>query len=162
VRELAAVQREGTSGGWTDPLIGRAVAALRIAAAGALDRPVSQRVVDAGAEAGEGRFVVRAIGRSKRTAVSASVTGEDVAQVLGRLPESAPPGRRQLLEELQATLAGFSKIQFSRPGADRGSADTLVNKALELARQVRSEHAWPREWLRRLSARAPLFLQRQA
>ena len=31
----------------------------------------------------------------------------------------------------------------------------IVTKAIEIARRVQSEHAWPREWLRRMSTRIP-------
>ncbi len=159
-RELSTVQREATSGGWTDVLINRAASALRIAAAGLLDRPISQRFVDTEAEAGEGRFIVSRFGRGKRSAVSAAITAENVADALGRLPDSAPPHRRQLLEELQTTLSALSAIQYGRPSADRSGADAAVNKAIEIARQARSEHAWPREWLRRVTKGTSLMQRR--
>jgi hypothetical protein len=100
------------------------------------------------------------MGRDKRMAVSSSVTGEDVARELVQLAPQAPPDRRQLLEELSTTLAALSAAQYGRPAADRTSIDTVVTKAIELARTVQSQHAWPREWLRRMSTRIPL-LQRQ-
>jgi hypothetical protein len=155
VRELAAAQRDAASG-WTEPLMNRAASALRISAAGALDKPVMQRIVDRTAEPGEGRFVVSSLGRGKSTAVSSSVTSEDVARAISRLPDHAPAQRRQLLEDLQSTLSTLSAAQYGRPGADRGGLDAALNKALEIARQVRSERSWPREWLRRLTARFPM------
>ena len=80
---------------------------------------------------------------------------EDVARAISRLPESAPH-RRALLEDLQNTLSTFSAAQYGRPGADRGGLDAALNKALVIAKQVRSERSWPREWLRRLTARIPM------
>ncbi len=156
VRELHAAQADGNSAGWSHPVISRALAALRVAAAGAIEKPVTQRVVDSEVAAGEGQFIMTRLGFGKRTAVSASVTSLDIARVLSRLPARAE-SRRVLLEELQQTLDALSSAQYSRPGADRGSLDAVVTKAIELARQVRSLHSWPREALRRLSSRAPLL-----
>lgn len=160
VRELTAAQSEATSSGWADASINRAISALRLAAASAIDRPVSQRLVDGDTAPGEGRFVVSRLVGGKRTAVSASVTSLDVERALRRLPAHASAGRRQQLEELQQTLDALSAAQYGR-AADRSSLDAVVNKALELARSVRSQTSWPREWWRRLTSRAP-FVQRQA
>ena len=77
-RELSAAQRESAEQGWNESLVTRAVSALRISAAGALGRPVSQRLVDPTAEQGQGRFLIKRVGRDQRMAVSSSVTGEDV------------------------------------------------------------------------------------
>lgn len=154
VRELAAAQRDGL-GGWNDAVINRAASALRLAAAGALEKPVSQRVVDEDTAAGEGRFVVSRLGRRRPLAVSASVTGLDVAKVLGRLPARAE-ARRQLLEDLQQTLDALTAAQYARPDGDKGGVDAIVSRAIELAKQVRSQYSWPREIWRRLSSRAPL------
>lgn len=159
VRELSAAQQEGMAGGWSDAALSRAAGALRLAAAGAADRPISQRTVDADTIAADGRFVISRMGRFKRTAISAAVTGDDLDRALRRAPDGS--ARRQLLEELQQTLRALSAAQYSRPGTDRSGIDTLVNKALDLARQVRSQRSWPREWLRRLTARVPM-LQRHA
>jgi hypothetical protein len=159
-RELATAQREGGEQGWNESIITRAVSALRIAAAGALGRPVTQRLVDATAEQGQGRFLIKRLGRDKRMAVSSSVTGEDVARELARLPAHTAPSRRQLLEDLQATLATLSAAQYGRPAADRTSIDVAVTKAVEVAQRVQSEYSWPREWVRRASTRIPL-LQRE-
>jgi hypothetical protein len=159
-RELSGAQRDSVEQGWTEPLVTRAVSALRIAAAGALGRPVNQRLVEPGAEQGQGRFLIRRLGRDKRMAVSSSVTGEDVARELAQLPAAAAGARRQLLEDLQATLATLSAAQYGRPAADRTTIDVAVTKAIEVARRVQSEYSWPREWLRRIGTRIPL-LQRQ-
>jgi hypothetical protein len=100
--------------------------------------------------------VVSSFGRAKRTAISASVTAEDVARAISRLPESAPAPRRQLLDDLHSTMVAFSAAQYGRPDADRAGIDATANKALEIARQVRSEHSWWREGLRRLTTRTPV------
>jgi hypothetical protein len=159
VRELSKAQQDAVASGWSDAALSRAVGALRLAAAGATDRAISQQVVESDVTASDGRFVVSRLGRVKRTAVSAAITGADIDRALRRAPEGS--SRRQLLEELQQTLGALSAAQYSRPGADRSGVDTVVNKALELTREVRSQLSWPREWLRRMTARVPL-LQRHA
>jgi hypothetical protein len=159
VRELAAVQRDGTSSGWSDVSISRAASALRIAAAGILGAPISQRPAANGVNPGNGRFIVSRLGRSKRTEVSASVTAEDLARALERLPEDST--RRPLLEGLRSALVALSAALYARPGADRSGVDATIEQSLGFARQVRSELSWPREWLRRHSARTPL-VHRQA
>lgn len=158
VRELAAAQQDGSGVGWSNAVVSRAASALRITAAGAIDRAISQRYVDSGTVSGEGRFIVTRFGR-RPTAVSAAVTSEDIGRVRGRVPEGTP--RHRLLDELQQTLDALVAAQYSRPGVDRAGLDAIVTKAIELARDVRSQHAWPRAWLRRLAAGMPL-LQKQA
>jgi hypothetical protein len=160
VRELSAAQRESLAGGWTDALLTRAASALRISAAGALDRPVNQQVVESDADAGQGRFIVRSLGRSKTTAVSAAVTSDDIARAIGRLRASAPQRQRELLEQLGSTLAGVTASQYARPGADRSGVDALINTGLEAARHVRADHMWPRDWVRRMMSRTPLVHRR--
>ncbi|MGE3705720.1 MAG: hypothetical protein AB7I13_10640 [Vicinamibacterales bacterium] len=157
-RELAQVQK-AAAGGWTDALVNQAMSALRIAAAGALERPISQRFVGPDDQPGEGRFIVRPLGRLKRIAVSAPTTAEDVSQALARLRPNASASRRQLLEELQEALSSLAAAQYGRPGADRAHLDETVRKAADLARRVRSQHSGPREWLRRLTMRLPLVQQ---
>ena len=53
-RELSEAQRESVAQGWTEGLVTRAVSALRISAAGALGRPISQRLVDPARRTGPG------------------------------------------------------------------------------------------------------------
>jgi len=49
-REFALLNQERQSAGWTDELMSRALSAIRIAAAGAIGRAISQRTVAAGAD----------------------------------------------------------------------------------------------------------------
>jgi hypothetical protein len=159
-RELSAAQRDSADQGWNESLITRSVSALRISAAAALGRPISQRPVDAAAEQGQGRFLIKRLGRGQQIAVSSSVTGEDVARELSRLPTQASPSRRQLLEDLHATLGALSAAQYGRAPGDRSAIDATVTKAVEIARRIQSEYGWPREFVRRVGTRIPL-LQRE-
>ena len=76
-RELGAVRAASQSGGWNSDLAGRAAAALRLAGAVALARPVSHKEVDRDTAPTEGQ-VVAAPGlgllRGRKTVLSASVT----------------------------------------------------------------------------------------
>ncbi len=148
-RELTAVQRESEQVGWSEPLLGRGVAALRIAAAFALDRPVSQARTTATGVRGEGRLLMR---RNRRTvAISSSVTGEIMANELAGLPVTAPAAQRQLLETMHATMEAFSKVLYGQRG------DTLKTEPLEgtlasalgVVHTLRAERLWPRPHLRR-------------
>lgn len=162
VRELKRAQNDG-SGGWDDTAINRAAAALRIAAAGALEKPVSQRFVDRDTEAGEGRFVSSRFGLGRKIAVSASVTGQDLSRAISRLPEGS--AKQQLLAQLKESLDALAAARYSRPGVDRSGLDPAVDRAVGLARQVRMKYIWPLPWFRRLFARTssmPLKAQQKA
>jgi len=152
--ELAAVQRETEGQGWNDTLVGRANAALRVTAACAIGRSVSQRPAGPDAETGEGRLVRRSLRRrGGREAVSSAVTTEDVAREMNRLPPTAPPARRQLLETLHGALVVFAVAQYGQQrDADRAALDQALASAVAIARQLKVERLWPREYFRRWSA----------
>lgn len=152
--ELAAVQRETERQGWSDALVGRANAALRVTAACALGRAVSQRPAGPDAETGEGRLVRQRLRRrGGREAVSSAVTSEDVAREMNRLPPTAPSARRQLLETLHGALVVFAVAQYGQQReADRATLDQALASAVAIARQLKVERLWPREYFRRWSA----------
>lgn len=168
LRELSSAQRDGTGQGWTPTIISRAAAAFRLAAAGALDKPISQRIIDRDVDVDESQFVVRRYGlrrdaTAQRITVSSAVTSGDASRAKARLGARATPAQQQLFDELESTLASLASAQFGRASdttVARDNIDVTVTKALELARQFKSEHSWPRAWLRRLTRR-PLQLQRQ-
>jgi hypothetical protein len=153
-RELAAVQRE-VDAGWNSSLIGRALAAARIAAATALGRPVSQRAVDPTAEVGDGRLVAREwLGRGKATALSGAATAEDLARAVARMPATADANLRQALEELQTALQVFGRAQYGREtSAERGELDSALNSAVSAVKRLKSRQMWPKPQMRRLTAR---------
>jgi hypothetical protein len=154
-RELAKVQRDA-SGGWSDALVNRALSALRISAAGALGTPISQRFVGRYDEPGEGRFIVRPLFRRKRMAVSAAATAQDLAAAINALRPDASESHRELLQELQSTLAALAAAQYGRPEADRSDLDATVARGAELARRVRAQYTGPRDWFRRMGGRFSL------
>jgi hypothetical protein len=161
-RELASVQREADQG-WSEALAGRALAAARIAAATALGRPVSQRPVAGTSEDGEGRVIARGLlNRRKAIALSSGTTPGDVARAINRLPATASPSHRQMLEDLHAALTAFGKAQYGRDAAaDRAALDAALASAVSATGRLKIEHIWPRPQLRKWTAR-PAALEHQA
>lgn len=150
-RELAAVQRE-SDGGWDEALVGRALAATRVAAALALGRPVGQAKT---AAQGDGRIMVTPW-RRKAAAISGGVTTVQITRELNALPDTAPAGNRRALEDLQASLAVFTAAQYSRvPAFDKPSLDEAASRAAAAVGQLRSARMWPRPQIRRLLKREP-------
>jgi hypothetical protein len=149
-RELSAAQREREQDGWTPAAIDRALAAIRLAAACAIGRPINQRPVDVGTPTGEGLLVARGARRGKRRTVSAAVTAQDLSQAIG----AAAPGAAALtvLEPLRDALALLGDAQYGRGPKDESRIDEVVARARVAAGQVRSSHLWPKPWLRRWRA----------
>lgn len=118
-RELAAVQQESRESGWNPSLAGRALTALRIAAAYASGRPVSQQAAGPNGTA-PGQLAVN--GRRKGTAfVSGTVT-------------SAPR------EGLRDGLARFTAARYGRDGRLDGSAlDEAIGEGIRAVEQLAEE-----------------------
>jgi hypothetical protein len=142
VRELAGTRRGVDAEGWTPALINRALSATRIAAAAALGRSVSQRLVARGsADSGEGR-VVKAGWRGKTAVISSAVVASDVNGVSARYPE------------FQDALQAFTTAQYGRDGnVDRTALDAALSSASDAARRVSRTLMWPRPQLVRMLAR---------
>jgi hypothetical protein len=154
-RELENVQRESEQG-WTDGLAARALAATRVVAACAIDQPPSQQLAGRDTQPGEG-LLTRPSRRGKTTTIWSTVTAGVVAQQLATRLASASPERRPLLESLQSALATFTAAQYGRGATlDRPSLDAALSSAVEAARTLRSEFAWPKPYLRRWSGRTAL------
>ena len=136
-RELGAVQSESQSGGWNGDLAGRAAAALRLAGAVALSRPVGLKEVDRKTPPSEGQ-VLAAPGlglgmlRGKRVVLSASVT-----------PDSTPlngnsAGAAELWRALSQPLGLFTAVRYSRDGGIDGTAlDAALSEGREVVRRLR-------------------------
>lgn len=152
-REFAALSQQRQSSGWTDELMSRALSAIRIAAAGAIGRSISQRTVAAGADEGEGRLFAKGPRRGTTRIVSASTTPADLTRYLARLPQS--DARRSGIETLRDSLVSFTGSQYSRSGTrDESVLDTALEAATGVAKAVKSEHSFPRVLLKRWSADA--------
>ena len=111
-RELGAVQAVSQRDGWNSDLAGRAAAALRLAGAVALARPISHKEVDREIPPSEGQVVAGpslANLRGKRTVLSAAVTSDTTA-LNGHSGSNAESWRR-----LSQTLRTFTAARYSRP-----------------------------------------------
>lgn len=144
-KELEEVQREAAQIGWSDALVGRTLAALRVGAACALGRGIGQRIPSAQKPPQEGQLLVRRRGRGA-VAVSSGVTPEDLRSALdGRVDAGLAPS----LEALRSALATFTTAHFGRqPSADRSALDEAAAAGAAAVSKIASEHAWPRAYLR--------------
>ena len=118
-RELRAVHTASQNGGWTSDLAGRAAAALRLAGAVALSRPIGQLELDRNAQPGEGQIAANGFGprRGKRTVLSASVT-PDMAALNGRSASTDESWRA-----LSQALRTFTATRYSRPSTPADAAE---------------------------------------
>jgi len=150
-RELSRVRSE-KGGGWTPELVDRALAATRVAAAGALDRTISQRVVDAEtATVGEGRLLASGPRRGTRRIVSASITARDIETQLAK--RRATDTMRPTLETLRDALASFAASTYGRDESNRDAhLDEALDAASRAASSVRRRHMFPMTLLKRWSA----------
>ena len=150
-RELGAVQRAREQQGWDAGLLDRALAATRVLASGALDRPVSQRV-SADAEPGEGRLVVKKPLGGKAFVVSSSLTADDLARAQRRGPSRSMVA--DALAGLEQALQTFGNAQYGRGGAaDQAALDSALQQAVTAAGRVKGSHTWLHGWVRQWRAR---------
>ena len=152
-RELATVQRLRENEAWSEALAGRALTALRLVGAYALDGRTSQVVVPANPvkrKRHEGQLVMPGHRlRGTQVLVSSSVTAATVGDAL---TDTDPGSRRHAdLTHLQAALARFVAIQYGRneSSIDEAAVDESLGHGLALARRLKVQHLWP---VRRLSA----------
>ncbi|MBY0492727.1 MAG: hypothetical protein K2Y23_00810 [Cyanobacteria bacterium] len=130
-KELDEVQR-ASRGGWTPELVGRALAALRIAGAYATRRSIGQRPALPGETPQEGVIVVRSFGRGE-VFVSGAATTETAAFA------NAPGGLSDALKTL--TVA-----RYGRAEKFDSMADEAVQTAIRITREQQSAHSLIREW----------------
>lgn len=150
-RELSRVRSE-KGGGWTPALVDRALAATRVTAAGALDRTISQRVVDAEtATVGEGRLLASGPRRGTRRIVSASITARDIETQLAK--RRTTDTMRPTLDTLRDALASFAASTYGRDESNRDAhLDEALDAASRAASSVRRRHMFPMTLLKRWSA----------
>ena len=96
LEELIRVRGAAAGNGWTRDAAGRALAALRIASAVALSRPVTQSPIAAGEAPRDGQLLVRHALLGRRTAVlSSSVTTTDWDEALRDDGAEPPAGHAE-------------------------------------------------------------------
>jgi len=131
-KELADV-RQQSRGGWDESLVGRALAAARVAAAMTSGRRVGQIRATSSSTPLEGQLLIRGLlGRG-----GALVSGSPTAQ-------SVPDA------DMASALLTFARARYGRGGALDGAAlDGALDTATATARRAASEHSWLSDLLKR-------------
>ena len=131
-RELAEV-RQQSRGGWDAQLVGRALAAARVAATMATGRPVGQVRATSASQPLEGQLLIRGL------------LGRGGALVSGALtPQSVPDAN------VASALSALTRARYGRTDALDGSAlDDALDNATVTARRAASEHSWMADLLKR-------------
>jgi hypothetical protein len=141
---LTDVAEDASKTGWSPALARRAVAAMRVASAVALQRPVAQRFAGPDAVEREGQVTVRKGWiRPQRVLLSASVTPKGIASHLGN-GRKLRAGTRSKLESLSESLGVFSAASYGRNGKPDASAlDAAVESSKDVIRSLRASARWP-------------------
>ncbi len=135
-RELSAVNRARQSEGWTDALLGRAAAAMRIVGGYAIGKPAAQGSGPA-AKALDGQIALtQGLLRRRHTLVSSPVTPDDL--------ESAAAASGTL-QRLRDGLAALTSARFGRQSLDEAAVDGAMGAASDLAGRLAWRHSWPME-----------------
>ncbi len=143
-RELAAVTRAKQGQGWTDDLVGRAAAALRIIASYAIGKPAAQTKGVAADIHGGQIALSQGFLRRRHALVSASVTPQDMAQA------AAANGA---VQQVRDGIIALTAARFGRAGLDESSLDQAVSAAGPLARSLAFRYSWPMvQWQKVTSA----------
>ncbi len=159
-RVLAAADRElsrvagAAAGGWTPDLMAAAHRALRVVAAVALRRDVSEQRLSRADDAPGGRIAVRALLPWRAGAsISSAVTASDVAKRLTDLPAAAPPDERLGLEALHDALQAVTRARYRDEGSatDESALNDAVRAGRREAARLRRRDRWT--WLRRRGSR---------
>jgi len=141
-RELADVAREKGSQGWTDALVGRAGAALRIIAGYAIGRPAAQ-VKGLAASATGGQIALsQGLIRRRHALVSAAVTPQDL---------TAAAAADGAVQHLRDGLEALTAARFGRAPLDESAVEVALTAAAPLARSLALRHSWPMVQWRKLT-----------
>lgn len=132
------VDREVRAAGWSPALVGRALAALRIASAYAAGRVVSQRESSTQAIPLDGQVLVKTL-----TAGSMLVSGSTTPARLGEDGDVA----------LRDALLAFTASHFGRESASPDVLDEALSQGRAGVARVASHHAWWKVAVRRAAAR---------
>jgi hypothetical protein len=134
LREIGAVRAESQREGWNSELAGRAAAAVRLAGAVALSRPVSQKEVDRHTPPSEGQITAPpglATLRGKKMMLSAAVT-PDSAVSNGNSRAS------ELWRSLSQSLGAFTSARYARNGNLDGAAlDSALAETEDAIKRLR-------------------------
>jgi hypothetical protein len=141
---ISEVAADASRTGWTPDLARRAVAAMRIAGAVALNRPVAQDFVGSDAVERDGQVTIRKGWiRPRRVLLSASVTSKSIASHLGN-GRAIRGNARARLESIAEALGVFSVASYGRNGkADASALDAAAESSRDVIRSLRTSARWP-------------------
>jgi hypothetical protein len=150
---LARVGDDAARAGWTSELSRRAAAALRIAGAVALGRPVSQSLVHPDVIEREGQLsVYTGWPRRRRVLLSAATTSRTIAAGPSN-GHHASAQTRASLASISEALGVLSTAGYGRQGNEDSSAlDTALAESTQAVRQIRATTLWPRRTAQALRA----------
>jgi hypothetical protein len=138
---LRAVKSEVQSGGWTPEAARQGLAALRVAGAEVLGRPVSQLVATRDAPVHEGQLAIptgwlrrgRALVSAAVTPASLSASSSGGASLHGRARATA--------DQLSASLTAVAYGRGSAP--DATELDAALERGVDAVRKLRFQAWWP-------------------
>ena len=142
---ISGVASDASKTGWSPDLARRAGAAMRIAGAVALERPVAQNFVGPDAVEHDGQVTVRKGWiRPRRVLLSASVTSRAIASHLGN-GRRIRPATRVRLESISDALGVFGAASYGRNGGqpDSSALDAAVESSKDVIRGLRTSARWP-------------------
>jgi hypothetical protein len=145
LQALARVKEDASQAGWTSDLSRRAAAALRIAGAVALGRPVSQSVVGPEVTEREGQLsVYSGWPKRRRVLLSAATTSRTIAAAMTN-GHGPTPQTRASLESISEALGVLSTAGYGRQSKEDSSAlDSALDDGTQAVRRIRSTTLWPR------------------
>jgi hypothetical protein len=139
-RELSEVTRARQAEGWTDALVARAAAALRLVGGYAIGEPASQSVGRAANVAAGQLALSQGLLRRRHALVSSSVTPADL---------TAAAETDGAIQRLRDGLTAATAARFGRAAVDEGAVESAVSAAGELAGRLAWRHSWPMvQWAR--------------
>jgi hypothetical protein len=141
---LTDIQARATRDGWTDETVSEALGVMRLVAAAAIGRTVSQRPLPKDGVVPEGRLLVRfGAVRPAAATVSSPVTPDEVGRSTSRNAAAITLTRGHHLEGLQSGLADLTAALYrASPARDAAVLHEAVRHAISVAREVAAERNW--------------------
>ena len=138
---LADVQGRAARDGWSDDLVADALSAMRLIAAAAIGRPVSQHAAPKDGSVPAGRLLVRAgVLRPVTATVSSSITADEVGRSVSRNAELMTLTRGHHLEGLQSGLALMTAALYRQsPSREPAELNEAVRHAISVGREIAAE-----------------------
>ena len=145
LKALARVKDDASQAGWTSELSRRAAAALRIAGAVALDRPVNQSFVGPEVTEREGQLAVyRGWPKRRRVLLSAGTTSRTIATAMNNGHQPSAQTRAHLAS-ISDALGVLSTAGYGRQMKEDSSAlDSALADSTQAVRRIRATTLWPR------------------